>query len=199
MSNNLQPVASREPVFAAIFPKWLYLKASRTVGIVNRFRRPKQAMSVGCPEQPVPLSFPKIRGMRVRKSTDFLLRLRPWSPTAFALALLATIAASVVQEAVASLGVPLHFAIFFLAIIVVSLLAGAPAGTSAAALAIPIVWWEFLPPQFEFSPLTGADYHHFAIFLLFSALAISACNLYREALAILRSQDPAASGGFKRD
>ena len=135
----------------------------------------------------------------MRKSTDFLLRLRPWSPTAFALALLATIAASVVQEAVASLGVPLHFAIFFLAIIVVSLLAGAPAGTSAAALAIPIVWWEFLPPQFEFSPLTGADYHHFAIFLLFSALAISACNLYREALAILRSQDPAASGGFKRD
>jgi K+-sensing histidine kinase KdpD len=122
----------------------------------------------------------------VRKGTDFLLRLRPWSPSAFAVALFATIAASIVQEAVASLGVALHFASFFLAIVVVSLFAGAPAGWCAAALAIPIVWWEFLPPQFEFSPLTPADYHRFAIFLVFSGLAISACNLYREALAILR-------------
>jgi K+-sensing histidine kinase KdpD len=117
-------------------------------------------------------------------NADFLLRLKPWSPTAFAIALLATVAASIVQEAAAPPGITLHFALFFLAIVVVGLLAGAPAGTCTAALAIPIVWWEFLPPQFEFSPLTGADYHRFAIFLLFSALAISACNLYRDALTI---------------
>ena len=41
----------------------------------------------------------------MRKGTDFLLRLRPWSPEAFAVALLATIAASIVQEAMASFGV----------------------------------------------------------------------------------------------
>lgn len=122
----------------------------------------------------------------MRKGADFLLRLRPWSSKAFALALLATIAASVVQEAIASVGVSLHFATFFVAIIAVSLLAGAPAGSCVAGITIPIVWWEFLPPHFEFSPLTGGDYHRFALFLVFSGLAISACNLYREALAILR-------------
>jgi len=122
----------------------------------------------------------------VRKSTDFLLRLRPWSSEAFVVALLATIAASIVQEAIATLGVTLYFATFFVGIIVVSLLAGAPAGTSVAAIAIPIVWWGFLPPQFEFSPLNGDDYHRFAIFLVLGGLAISACSLYREALAILR-------------
>jgi hypothetical protein len=122
----------------------------------------------------------------VRKGGDFLFRLKPWSPTAFAVALLATIAASFVQEAAASLGISLHFAAFFPAIILVSLLAGAPAGAATAALAIPVIWWEFLPPQFEFSPLTGADYYRFEIFLLLSALGIFACNIYREALALLR-------------
>ena len=83
----------------------------------------------------------------MRKGADFLLRLRPWSPEAFAVALLATITASIVQEAIAAFGVALHFASFFLAIIVASLLAGAPAGSLATALSIPIVWWEFLPPH----------------------------------------------------
>ena len=122
----------------------------------------------------------------MRKGADFLLRLRPWSSEAFALALFATLAASIVQEAIASVGVALHFATFFVAIIAVSLLAGAPAGSCTAAIAIPLVWWEFLPPQFEFSPLSGEDYHRFALFLVFNGLAISACSLYREALAILR-------------
>ena len=122
----------------------------------------------------------------MRKGADLLLRLRPWSSKAFALALLATLAASILQEAIVAVGVSLHFATFFVAIIVVSLLAGAPAGSCVAAIAIPIVWWEFLPPQFEFSPLSGEDYHRFALFLVLSGLAISACSLYREALAILR-------------
>lgn len=122
----------------------------------------------------------------MRKGADFLLRLRPWSSKAFALALLATLAASILQEAIVSVGVSLHFATFFVAIVAVSLLAGAPAGSCVAAIAIPIVWWEFLPPQFEFSPLNGEDYHRFALFLVLSGLAISACSLYREALAILR-------------
>lgn len=122
----------------------------------------------------------------MRKGADFLLRLRPWSSKAFALALLATLAASILQEAIVSVGISLHFATFFVAIVAVSLLAGAPAGSCVAAIAIPVVWWEFLPPQFEFSPLNGEDYHRFALFLVLSGLAISACSLYREALAILR-------------
>jgi len=70
----------------------------------------------------------------VRKGADFLLRLRPWSSKAFALALLATLAASILQEAIVSVGVSLHFATFFVAIITVSLLAGAPAGSCVAAI-----------------------------------------------------------------
>jgi K+-sensing histidine kinase KdpD len=122
----------------------------------------------------------------MQKGADFLLRRKPWSLEAFALALIATIGASIVQEAMTSVGVSLHFATFFVAIIAVSLLAGAPAGSCVAAIAIPIVWWEFLPPQFEFSPLHADDYHRFLLFLVFSGLAISACNLYRKALVILR-------------
>src|SRR5262245_4044827 len=118
----------------------------------------------------------------MQESADFLLRLKPWSSKGFALALLATVAASLVQEALVSLGISLQFATFFVAIIAVSLLAGAPAGSCAAAIAIPIVWWGFLPPQFEFSPLNGEDYHRFSLFLVFSGLAISACSLCRQAL-----------------
>ena len=122
----------------------------------------------------------------MRKVSDFLLRLRPWSASAFGVALLSTSVAVIIQEALASIGIEFYFAAFFPAIVVVSLLAGAPAGAFAAALAIPIIWWEFLPPQFEFAPLTGADYHRFAVFVMLSALAIFGCKLYREALAILR-------------
>ena len=67
-----------------------------------------------------------------------------------------------------------------------SLLAGAPAGTFAALLTIPIVWWAFMPPHFEFNPLTAADYDRFAVFLLVSALMICFSHLYREALALIR-------------
>jgi hypothetical protein len=34
------------------------------------------------------------------------------------------------------------------------LLAGVPAGTFTAGFTVPIVWWAFMPPQFEFNPLT---------------------------------------------
>jgi hypothetical protein len=119
--------------------------------------------------------------------TEFLLRIGPRSPIAFAVALLAALAAIFIQETTAALlGTELYFAAFFPAIVLVSLFAGVPAGTSTTAITIPIVWWEFLPPRFEFSTLTGADYHRFAIFLVLSGLAISACDLYREALGILR-------------
>ena len=127
-----------------------------------------------------------IKGAARVPLTGSARRAKPWSAEAFALALAATAGASLVQEAMVSVGLSLQFATFFVAIIAVSLMAGAPAGSCAAAIAIPIVWWEFLPPQFEFSPLNGEDYHRFALFLIFSGLAISGCSLYREALAILR-------------
>jgi hypothetical protein len=85
-----------------------------------------------------------------------------------------------------SLGRTLHFVTFYPAILGASLLAGAPAGAFAATLTIPIVWWAFMPPYFEFNPLTVADYNSFFLFSLSSGLAIWLSKLYREALVILR-------------
>jgi K+-sensing histidine kinase KdpD len=118
--------------------------------------------------------------------TDYLLSLRPWSPYAFVAALLAVCFAAAAQEILASFGTTLYFAAFVPAILVASLFGGAPAGTFAAVLTIPIVWWAFMPPYFEFNPLTAADYDRFAIFCLTSSLVICFCQLYREALALIR-------------
>ena len=125
-------------------------------------------------------------GDLMRTRTDYLLRLRPWSLSAFAAALSAVVFAATMQEIAASFGTSLYFAAFIPAILVASLLGGAPAGTFASLVTIPVVWWAFMPPHFEFNPLTKADYDSIAMFLLWSALAVYFSHLTREALALLR-------------
>jgi len=121
----------------------------------------------------------------MRRRTDYLLR--PWSLSAFAAAFLAVVFAATIQEVFAwSSGATLYFLAFVPAVLLASLLGGAPAGSFAALLTIPIVWWTFMPPHFEFNPLTAAEYDRFAVFLLISALMIRFCHLYREALALVR-------------
>lgn len=115
---------------------------------------------------------------------DVILRVRPWSPRAFLAAVAAIALAASVQEMCFVFGAKLYFAAFFPAILMASMLAGAPAGIFATLLTIPIVWWAFMPPHFEFQPLTSDDYHRFAMFVLGSALVISFANLYREALRL---------------
>ena len=124
----------------------------------------------------------------MHKRTDYLLRLRPWSISTFLAALLAVALAYSMQEILASFGARLYFAGFFPAILIASLLGGAPAGIFAALVTIPIVWWAFMPPYFEFNPLTPADYDSFATFLLTSSLLIAFSQLYREALILLRNR-----------
>jgi K+-sensing histidine kinase KdpD len=122
----------------------------------------------------------------MRKSADYIFRLRPWSLSTFLSALLALAFATAMQEVFASFGATLYFAAFFPAILIASLIGGAPAGIFATLLTIPIVWWAFMPPFFEFNPLTAADYDSFTTFLLSSSLVVSFSQLCREALAILR-------------
>ena len=123
----------------------------------------------------------------MRRGTDYLLRLRPWSLSAFGAAFIAVAFAATMQEVLtSSFDATLYFFAFIPAIAVASLLGGAPAGTFAALLTIPVVWWAFMPPHFEFNPLTAADYDRFAVFLLISALMICFSHLYREALALIR-------------
>ena len=122
----------------------------------------------------------------MRNRTTYLPRLQPWSLSAFAAAAAAVLFAATLQEIIASFGITPYFAGFIPAILVVSLLGGTPAGIFAALLAIPVVWWAFMPPHFEFNPLTAADYDSFATFALISALVICACHLYREARVLMR-------------
>ena len=122
----------------------------------------------------------------MRTRTGYLLRLRPWSLPAFGAAFIAVLFAATMQEVFASFGTTPYFAAFVPAILIVSLLGGAPAGTFAALLAITIVWWAFMPPHFEFNPLTPADYDSFAVFLLVSSLIICFAHLFREALGLIR-------------
>jgi K+-sensing histidine kinase KdpD len=120
----------------------------------------------------------------MRTRTDYLLR--PWSPAAFGAAFIAVIFAATMQEIFASFGTTPYFAAFVPAILIVSLVGGAPAGTFAALITIPIVWWAFMPPYFEFNPLTAAECDSFAVFLLVSSLIICFAHLVREALGLIR-------------
>jgi K+-sensing histidine kinase KdpD len=122
----------------------------------------------------------------MRHRTGYLPRLQPWSPATFAAAIAAVVLAATLQEIVATFGVTPYFAGFIPAILVVSLVGGAPAGAFAALLSVPVVWWAFMPPHFEFNPLTAADYDSFAMFLLVSALVICFSHLYREARVLMR-------------
>jgi hypothetical protein len=122
----------------------------------------------------------------MRSNTDYLFRLKPWSLSSFAFALLALLLAATMQAVLTSFGTALYFVTFFPAILAASVVAGVPAGIFAAALTIPIVWWAFMPPYFEFNPLTPADCNSLVMFLLSSSLVIWISHLYREALVILR-------------
>jgi len=115
-----------------------------------------------------------------------ILKLKPWSPTAFLVALSVVAAAVGLRMLLEHLGATVYFATFLPAVLLASLLAGVPAGACSALLAIPIVWWGFMPPIFEFSPLTPADYNNFTLFLLGSTLLIWFAQLCREALLALQ-------------
>src|SRR5262245_1598542 len=117
---------------------------------------------------------------------NVILRVRPWSPSAFFAAVLAIALAATIQEMFAVFGAKFYFAAFFPAILIASLLAGAPAGIFATLLTIPVVWWEFMPPYSQFPVLTSDDYPRFATFVLCSALGGSFAYLYREALRLFR-------------
>jgi len=115
-----------------------------------------------------------------------MLQLRPWSPGAFMVALTVLGAAVALRVLLDCLGGTFYFATFLPAVLLASLLAGVPAGACAALLTIPIVWWAFMPPVFEFNPLTPADYNNFTLFLLGSSLLIWFAQLCREALVALQ-------------
>ena len=123
-------------------------------------------------------------------ASQMVLKLKPWSPAAFVVALAILGIAVCLRVLLDSLGATVEFATFFPAVLLASLLVGAPAGTCAALLAIPIVWWAFLPPVFEFSQLDHDDIDRFQLFLLAVSVLIWFSHLCR-IIVRMRDQRPA--------
>jgi hypothetical protein len=120
----------------------------------------------------------------------YWLRLNAWSPQALVVALVGLALAVAIRTVLASCGLPLYFSTFFPVILAISLIAGAPAGAFTALSAVVIVWWAFIPPTFEFSPLGHDDIDRFQLFLLAVSVLIWFSHLCRT-IARMRDQQPA--------
>lgn len=120
-------------------------------------------------------------------------RVRPWSWQAFLFGFAAVAVSAMLQGCFCvALGAQLYFAAFVPSIFLVGIVAGAPAAAFAALLTIPLVWWAFMPPVFEFSPLTSAaDADSINLFILMAVLLIGLADLCRETIAII------SRGGLK--
>lgn len=91
-----------------------------------------------------------------------------------------------------ALGAKLYFAAFLPGLFVLGLVAGAPAAALAALLTIPLVWWAFIPPFFQFASLSSANADSVNLFCLLAALLIGLADLCRETMTII------SRGGLKR-
>ncbi|MBR0781765.1 DUF4118 domain-containing protein [Bradyrhizobium iriomotense] len=118
-------------------------------------------------------------------------RVRPWSWQAFLLGLVIVAVSALLQGICVALGAKLYFAAFVPSLFVLALVAGVPAATFAALLTVPLVWWAFIPPFFEFTPLTSANADSINLFCLLAVLLIGLADLCRETMAII------SRGGLK--
>ena len=113
-------------------------------------------------------------------------RVRPWSWQAFLLGLVVVGLSAVLQGICVALGAKLYFAAFLPSLFVLGLVAGAPAAAFAALLTVPLVWWAFIPPFFEFTPLSSANADSINLFCLLAVLLIGLADLCRATMSIVR-------------
>ncbi|RXH42827.1 DUF4118 domain-containing protein [Bradyrhizobium zhanjiangense] len=119
-------------------------------------------------------------------------QVRPWSWQAFLLGFVAVAMSAMLQGICVALGAKLYFAAFLPGLFVLGLVAGVPAATLATLLTIPLVWWAFMPPFFEFNSLTSANTDSINLFCLLAVLLIGLADLCRETMAIV------SRGGLQR-
>jgi hypothetical protein len=116
---------------------------------------------------------------------------RPWSWQAFLLGFVVVGVSAVLQGICVALGAKLYFAAFLPSLFVLGFVAGAPAAAFAALLTIPLVWWAFIPPFFQFTPLSSANADSINLFCLLAVLLIGLADLCRETMTII------SRGGLK--
>ena len=81
------------------------------------------------------------------------------------------------------LGATLFFATYFLAVLIVSVFAGVPAGIATAISALIIVGWVYVPPYYAFGSLTASEYANFSLYA-FAASLIIWLAIYIELLSL---------------
>jgi hypothetical protein len=118
-------------------------------------------------------------------------RVRPWSWQAFLLGLVVVGVSAALQGVCVALGAKLYFAAFLPSLFVLGFVAGAPAAAFAALLTIPLVWWAFIPPFFQFTPLSSGGADSINLFCIIAVLLIGLADLCRETMTII------SRGGLK--
>ncbi|MCK1387026.1 DUF4118 domain-containing protein [Bradyrhizobium sp. 21] len=119
-------------------------------------------------------------------------RVRPWSWQAFLLGFVVVAMSAALQGICVALGAKLYFAAFLPGLFVLGIVAGTPAAAFAALLAVPLVWWAFMQPVFEFNSLTSAHTDSINQFCLLAVLLIGLADLCRDTMAMI------SRGGLKR-
>ncbi|TQF26370.1 hypothetical protein UNPF46_34335 [Bradyrhizobium sp. UNPF46] len=118
-------------------------------------------------------------------------RVRPWSWRAFLLGCVVIAVSAVLQGICVALGAKFYFAAFLPGLFLLGLVAGAPAAVFAALFTVPLVWWAFIPPFFEFSALSSTNADSINLFCLLAVLLIGLADLCRETMSII------SRGGLK--
>lgn len=121
-------------------------------------------------------------------------RVRPWTWQAFLLGFVVVAVSAAIQGACVALGAKLYFAAFLPSLFVLGVVAGAPAAMFAALLTIPVVWWAFIPPFFEFTALSSANADSINFFCLLAVLVIGLADLCRASMTINSCRGLKASG-----
>jgi len=117
---------------------------------------------------------------------EYWLRLNPWSLQALFVALAGLAVAIALRTMLAELGLPLYFGTFFPVIAVITLLAGVPAGAFTALSSVVIVWWAYMPPEFEIVWPRPADIDRCQLFLLAVSVLIWFSHLCRTVARLRR-------------
>ena len=116
-----------------------------------------------------------------------LLLIEPWSARAFALGLVVVLTSTAVQALLVLSGMELYFAAFLPAVFFAALLAGIPAAALVVLVTVPLVWWAFIPPVFEFNPLVAGHVDAITMFLFLSLLLIFLGDACRQIMVLLKA------------
>jgi len=113
----------------------------------------------------------------------------PRSRSAYLFALGAVVLATVARIALGWLDVTLFYATYFPMVMLVALICGPLVATITSFVSAIIVWWAFMPPQYQFGMPTRSDLGNAILFLACCGLMIWVAQLYRGAMTRLRENE----------